>query len=108
MTLLDFGLRVKMLAAEQLLNITNSRTISYSCKTILTACPPVPVYGYLLDQIPALDPDLLLRHQVLDDDVSHVLAVGVSGRIEERGKTDFLVKGISVSWRIPISGLNFY
>jgi hypothetical protein len=27
----------------------------------------------LLDQVSALDPDLLLRHQVLDDHVCHVL-----------------------------------
>jgi hypothetical protein len=34
---------------------------------------PVFVDGNLLDQVSTLDPDLLLRHQVLDDHVGHVL-----------------------------------
>ena len=40
---------------------------------------PVTVDGDLLHEVPALDPDLLLGHQVLDDHVRHVLAVGVPG-----------------------------
>ena len=38
---------------------------------------PVFIDCDLLDEVPALDPDLLLGEQVLDDHVGHVLAVGV-------------------------------
>ena len=33
--------------------------------------------GNFLDKIPALDPDLLLGEEMLDDNIRHVLAVGV-------------------------------
>jgi hypothetical protein len=36
-------------------------------------CQPVLVDGDFLDEIPTLDPNLLLRHQVLDDHIRHVL-----------------------------------
>ncbi len=41
------------------------------------AAPPVFVNSNLLDEVPALDAHLLLREQVLDDHVSHVLPESV-------------------------------
>ena len=43
---------------------------------------PVLVDGDLLDEVPALDPHLLLGEKVLDDDVRHVLPVGVPLPVE--------------------------
>ena len=50
-------------------------------QSFIVTCPsvhsPVLKDGDLLDEVPALDPHLLLGEQVLDDHVRHVLAVGV-------------------------------
>jgi hypothetical protein len=43
----------------------------------VNAAPPVFVNGNLLDEVPALDAHLLLREQVLDDHVGHVLPESV-------------------------------
>ena len=43
----------------------------------MNAAPPVFVNGDLLDEVPALDAHLLLREQVLDNHVRHVLPEGV-------------------------------
>ena len=43
---------------------------------------PVFVNGDLLDQIPTFDPDFLIREQVLDDHVGHVLPVGIALPVE--------------------------
>jgi hypothetical protein len=43
----------------------------------VNAAPPVFVNGNLLDEVAALDAHLLLREQVLDDHVGHVLSESV-------------------------------